>query len=191
MVCIMEVEMSKIAIFLAVGFEEIEAVSTIDVLRRGGMVVDMISVSGNLDVEGAHGISLKCDRLFYNVDYTEYEVLVLPGGMPGADNLNKHEGLTDLLPEFIKSGKKIAAICAAPMILGRLGLLEGLEAICYPGFESELEGARISEKPVVTDGSVITAKGAGVAMHFALEILKWFLPVNEVAALKTKTILEH
>ena len=182
--------MTKIAVFLAVGFEEIEAVSTIDVLRRGGMLVDMISVSGNLDVEGAHGISLKCERLFYNVDYTEYDVLVLPGGMPGADNLNKHEGLTELLVEFQENGKKVAAICAAPMILGRLGLLKEREAICYPGFEEHLEGATISYKTVVKDGNVITAKGAGVAMHFGLEILKWFLPLDEVAQLKEKLILQ-
>lgn len=182
--------MNKVAVFLAVGFEEIEAVSTIDVLRRGDMTVDMISVSGNLDVEGAHGISMKCNRLFYDVDYTEYEVLVLPGGMPGADNLNKHEGLTNLLPEFLEQGKKVAAICAAPMILGRLGLLKGLEAICYPGFEAYLEGAQISSKTVVKDGNVITAKGAGVAMHFGLEILKWFLPLDEVTELKTNVMLQ-
>ena len=181
--------MSKIAVFLAVGFEEVEAVSTIDVLRRGGLDVDMISVSGNLDVEGGHGISLKCDRLFYNVDYTDYDVLVLPGGMPGTDNLNKHEGLVELLPEFISQGKKVAAICAAPMILGQLGLLENRDAICYPGFEEHLKGAHISYKTVVRDDNIITAKGAGVAMAFGLEILKWFLPLNEVAELKASLIL--
>jgi len=182
--------MSKIAIFMAVGFEEIEAISTIDVLRRGGMDVELISVSGNEEVEGGHGISVKCSSLFYNVDYTEYDVLVLPGGMPGADNLNKHEGLLELLPEFVKNGKKVAAICAAPMILGQLGMLEGKEAICYPGFEEHLRGAHISDQSVVRDEQLITAKGAGVAMAFGLEILKWFLPLDEVAVLKEKLILE-
>lgn len=181
--------MSKIAIFLAVGFEEIEAISTIDVLRRGGVTVDLISVSGNLDVEGGHGITTRCDRLFYNVDYSEYDVLVLPGGMPGTENLKKHEGLLDLLPKFIEEGKKVAAICAAPTILGELGQLEGKEAICYPGYEESLKGAIISDKAVVTDGQIITGKGAGVAMTFGLEILKWFLSPEEVEALKAKLVL--
>lgn len=184
-----EVDMSRIAVFLAVGFEEIEAVSTIDVLRRGGMEVDMISVSGNIDVEGAHGIIVRCDLLFYNVDYTEYDVLVLPGGMPGTENLSKHEGLLALIPDFINQGKKVAAICAAPMILGQMGLLEGKTAICYPGFEDYLEGAHISFKSVEREEQIITAKGAGVAMAFGLEILKWFLPFNEVAELKDKLVL--
>lgn len=182
--------MSKIAIFMAVGFEEIEAISTIDVLRRGGMEVDLISVSGNEDVEGGHGISVKCNRQFYNVDYTDYDVLVLPGGMPGTENLNKHEGLLELLPKFLEDGKKVAAICAAPLILGQLGLLKGKNAICYPGFEEHLEGAKISESAVVREGQLITAKGAGVAISFGLEILKWFLPLVEVESLKDKLMLE-
>lgn len=182
--------MSRIAIFMAVGFEEIEAISTIDVLRRGGMEVELISVSGNEDVEGGHGISVKCSRLFYNVDYAEYDALVLPGGMPGTDNLNKHEGLIELLQKFVGEGKKVAAICAAPMILGQLGMLEGKEAICYPGLEEHLTGAHLSNQSVVRDGQLITAKGAGVAMAFGLEILKWFLPLDEVTTLKEKMILE-
>lgn len=182
--------MSKIAIFMAVGFEEIEAISTIDVLRRGGMEVDLISVSGNEDVEGGHGISVKCHHQFYNVDFEDYDVLVLPGGMPGTDNLNKHEGLTGLLPKVMKNGKKIAAICAAPMILGQLGLLEGKNVVCYPGFEEHLKGAIVSENSVVRDGHLITAKGAGVAISFGLEILKWFLPLEEVTSLQHKLMLE-
>lgn len=183
--------MSKIAVFMAVGFEEIEAVSTIDVLKRGGMDVDLISVSGSLDVEGAHGISVKCDLIFYNVDYTDYDVIVLPGGQPGTDNLNKHEGILRLLPEFINEGKKVAAICAAPLILGGLGLLDGLDAICYPGVEPQLEGAHISYKSVVKEEQIITAKGAGVAIDFGLEILKWFLPLNEVAALRSSLVMQE
>ena len=181
--------MTKVAVFMAVGFEEIEAISAIDVLRRGGMEVDLISVSGNLDVEGAHGISVKCDLLFYNVDYSDYEVLLLPGGQPGTDNLNKHEGLLGLIPEFIEEGKKVAAICAAPLVLGGLGILKGREAICYPGVEDQLEGAVISSKSVVGDDQVVTARGAGVAMDFGLEVLKWFLTEDEVADLRQRLVL--
>lgn len=181
--------MAKIAVFLAVGFEEIEAIATIDVLRRGGMAVDVISVSGNEYVEGSHGITIKSDLLFFNVDYSNYDVLVLPGGMPGADNLSKHEGLRSLIIDFYRQGKKLAAVCAAPIVFGQLGILKDRDAICYPGFEAHLQGAHISYKTVVRDDQFVTGKGAGVAMAFALEILKWFLPLNEVAELSHKMIL--
>lgn len=181
--------MAKIAVFLAVGFEEIEAVSTIDVLRRGGMEVDIVSVSGNQDVEGSHGIIIKSDKLFFDVDYSDYDVLVLPGGMPGAENLMKHEGLSALLQEFGDQDKKLAAVCAAPMVLGELSLLEGRDAICYPGFEEHLKGAHISFRSIVRDGNVVTGKGAGVAMDFGLEILKWFMPANEVAKLRENMMM--
>lgn len=181
--------MGKIAIFLATGFEEIETVSTIDVLRRGGMEVDLISVSGHMDVEGGQGISIKCELSFHDVEYSEYEVLVLPGG-PGTKNLEVHEGLMALVPEFYNSGKKIAAICAAPYILGQLGLLEGKEATSYPGYEEKLKDAKLSEKLVVRDGRIITAKGAGVAIKFGLEILRWYLEEDEIKALADKMIVE-
>lgn len=175
--------MSKAAIFIGVGFEEIEVITTVDVLRRGGMDVDLITVSGNEDVEGAHQIHVKCDRLFYNVDYTEYDILILPGG-PGIENLKKHEGLMNLIPSFYNDGKKIAAICAAPSILGELGLLEGVTAVCYPGYEDRLIGANVGYLPVVMDGRIITAKSAGYAMDFGLEILKWFIEEEAIRELK-------
>jgi len=180
--------MNKVAIFLGVGYEEIEVVGTVDVLRRGGVQVDMVSVSGNISVEGAHGMSIQCDRLFYEVDFTEYELLILPGG-PGVANLKKHEGLMHLLPEFYQASKKVAAICAAPSILGMLNLLEGKEAICYPGFEEQLIGARISKEDVVTDGLITTAKGAGVTMAFGLELLKHFCNEKDIALLKERLIM--
>lgn len=177
--------MNKAAIFLAAGFEEIELVATVDVLRRGGVDLDIISVSGSHEVEGSHGISLRGELLFYNVDYTEYDLLILPGG-PGVENLRKHEGLMALLPEFYGEGKKLAAICAAPGILGELGLLEGKEAICFPGVEGELTGALISSRPVVTDGRIVTAKSAGHTIDFGLEILKWYRSPDEVIDLKNR-----
>ncbi len=166
--------MSKVAVFLAVGFEEIEAISTIDVLRRGGLEVDIISASGNQDVEGAHGIIVKSDELFYDVDYTPYDALVLPGGQPGTDNLNAHEGLLELLKDFYENDKKIAAICAAPLVFGGLGLLKGKKATCYPGIEPRLTGATTKGEEVVVEGNIITAKGPGVAIDFGLAILSWF-----------------
>lgn len=177
--------MNRAAIFLASGFEEIEAVATVDVLCRGGIEVDMISVSGSLEVEGSHGIAVKCDRLFYNVDFSEYNLFILPGG-PGVENLKKHDGIMELIPKVYAEGSYIAAICAAPSIFGQLGLLEGKKAICFPGFENQLVGAEVSYFPVQMDGKIVTAKSAGHTIDFGLEILKWFLPEDEVIQLKNR-----
>jgi 4-methyl-5(b-hydroxyethyl)-thiazole monophosphate biosynthesis len=165
----------KAAIFIAKGFEEIEGVNIIDVLRRGGIFVDIISIAGNINVEGSHGISIIASRLYYDVDFSEYDLLLLPGGMPGTDNLFKNEDLCNLLKEFNENKKYIGAICAAPSILGRLGILEGKEATCYPGFEKMLQGAVVVDKDVVVSENIITGKGPFAAIKFALEIIKIFM----------------
>ncbi len=172
--------MVKAAVFFATGFEEIEAIGIVDTLRRGGLETDMISVSGNTDVEGGHGITVRCDLNFYSVDYSFYDLLVLPGGMPGTLNLGKHEDLGELLKSFAAEGKKLAAICAAPSVLGELGLLKGVKATCYPGYEEKLEGAVVTDTDVVKDGNFTTGRGPGVVMNFALEILKWYNPESKV-----------
>ncbi len=176
--------MNKIAVFLAVGFEEIEAVTVIDILRRAGLEVDIISASGSDCVEGSHGMIISTDKLFYTVDYDVYDMLILPGGMPGTDNLNSHDGLKDLLIRFNEKAKLIAAICAAPLVLGELGILDGREAVCYPGFESRLKGAIISEKAVVRSKNIITGKAAAYASDFAFELLKDFIDEKEIKKLK-------
>lgn len=181
--------MRKAAIFLATGFEEIEAITIIDVLRRGGVHLDIISVSGNEYVEGAHQITVKSDLLFFAIDYSDYELFVLPGGMPGTTNLIKHEGLSMLLQAEAEKGKRIAAICAAPSVLGELGLLEDKMATCYPGFEDQLGGAKVLNQDVVRDGNVITGKGAGVAFKFAAELLKDYLDKDEIENLMKKMIV--
>jgi len=167
--------MKRIYLFLAPGFEEIEAIATLDILRRAGLDVISVSISGELRVSGAHDISVEADCLFPEIDFTEAEMLVLPGGMPGTKNLNAHEGLKAVLVQHAKTGKALAAICAAPMILGQLGILEGKEATCYPGNEVHLRGANLSEYMVVQDGNIITASGPGVAADFALQIVGHFL----------------
>jgi len=174
----------KTFIFLAEGFEEIEAIAPIDIFRRAGIDVITISVSSHLLVCGAHGISLQADELFENADFTGSDLLFLPGGMPGTKNLDAHEGLKALLRKHANENKKLAAICAAPSIIGKMGLLEGKEAICYPGFESSLFGAELSENKIVKSGSVFTAKGAGVAVQFALKLvaeLKGVKFANDIA----------
>lgn len=156
---------------LANGFEEIEALTPVDVLRRAGLDVKTCSI-GEKGVMGAHGIEVFSDLSPSEIDPADVDMLILPGGMPGATNLDASP-LTDALIESVLSkGGRLAAICAAPLVLGRRGLLEGKNATCYPGFESELSGANVTGEGVVTDGNITTAKGMGVALDFALELVR-------------------
>jgi len=164
--------MKKVFIFLAEGFEETEAVATMDVMLRGELDVTSVSITGNLLVTGAHGIAVNADTLFENADLSSGDMLVLPGGMPGASNLNAHAGVKNALEQYATSGKKIAAICAAPLVFGGLGLLQGKNATAYPGFESTLKGAAYVSSPVVKDGNVITGRGPGFAFEFGLAIVE-------------------
>jgi 4-methyl-5(b-hydroxyethyl)-thiazole monophosphate biosynthesis len=162
----------KAFVFLADGFEEIEAIAPIDILRRAEIDVITVSISDKYEVCGAHGIQVVADSLFSENDFSENDLLFLPGGMPGTKNLDEHDGLRKLILSQVGQGKNMAAICAAPSILGKLGLLKGKEAICYPGFENLLHGATLSTANVVQAGSIITAKGPGVAVDFALKLVE-------------------
>jgi 4-methyl-5(b-hydroxyethyl)-thiazole monophosphate biosynthesis len=172
--------MKKVVLFLANGFEEIEALGTLDILRRAQIPVKTVSISDDKTVTGAHNISVIADTIFAEADFTEVEVLVLPGGMPGAKHLNEHEGVKNLLLEFNKQQKMIASICAAPMVLGGLRLLEGRRATCYPGFEPELIGAQVTGENVVVDGNLTTGKGPGLVFDFALRL------VEQIAGISTR-----
>ncbi|MDR1556939.1 MAG: DJ-1/PfpI family protein [Tannerellaceae bacterium] len=163
--------MNKAVIFLAEGFEEAEAVDTIDVLRRGKIKTTAVSISEEHKVKGAHGITLIADALFSETDFSDVDALILPGGMPGASHLNTCEPLKQLLVKHYEERKLIAAICAAPIVLGGLGLLKGRRATCYPGFGHQLIGATLSDDPVVADGNIITGRGPGLVFDFALAIL--------------------
>ncbi len=174
--------MNKIAIFLAEGFEEIEAVSIIDVLRRASLHVDLVSITGKKEVRGAHNITIIADAIFEDHDFTANEALVLPGGMPGAENLKSHNGLRELIVKFNDEKKPIGAICAAPMVLGELGILYHKNATCYPGFEQYLDGAIITGNDYEVSENIVTGKGAGVAIEFALQI---------VGIMRGKTIAEE
>ena len=132
--------MGTVYAFFADGFEEIEALTTIDTLRRAGLDVEIVSVTPDEIVVGAHDVSVLCDKNFENCDFFDAELLFLPGGMPGAATLDKHEGLRKLILSFAEKNKPIAAICAAPMVLGKLGLLKGRRVTCYPSFEQYLDG---------------------------------------------------
>jgi 4-methyl-5(b-hydroxyethyl)-thiazole monophosphate biosynthesis len=163
---------NNIFLFLATGVEETEAIATTDVLRRANLPVTTVSITGKTEVTGAHGITMIADALFEAVDFSHGNMLVLPGGMPGATNLGLHKGLSELLKQYLENDKFLAAICAAPKVLGKLNLLQGKVATCYPGFEEELLGAVLSDKPVVQDGNLITAKGPAFAIDFGLKIVE-------------------
>jgi len=175
----------KVFIFLADGFEELEAIAPIDIFRRAEIEVTVVSISNEKMVRGAHNIHVLADCLFNETDFSVNDLLYLPGGMPGTRNLGAHEGLKDLLIKQAGEKKKIAAICAAPSILGKLGLLNGMEAICFPGFENQLTGAKISKEKIVESGIISTAKGAGVATQFAIRLveeLKGKISADQIAA---------
>lgn len=160
-----------VLVHFAEGFEEIEALATVDILRRAEIVTLMVSVTKRLEVKGAHNISVITDVLFEDVSYNEAQMIVLPGGVPGTINLDKHIDLKHQIKEFSKN-KRVAAVCAAPLILGKMNLLIGKKAVCYPGNEKYLKGAEIMDSPAVTDGNITTGRGAGPAMKFALEIVR-------------------
>lgn len=165
--------MAKVYVFLADGFEDVEALIPIDVLRRGGQEVVTVSVMGDSQVvESAHGVQIVADALFDDVDLSDAKVLLLPGGMPGASNLYDHEDLKEALISHSAQGGLTAAICAAPgVVLGQLGLLRGKRATCYPGFEKLLGGEYTGELCTV-DGNFVTAEGPAAAFPFAYKLLE-------------------
>ena len=170
--------MSKEYVFLAEGFEEIEGLTVVDLLRRAKIETEMVSIMETKQVKGSHGIEVTADCMFADRDYADASVLVLPGGMPGTLNLGNHEGLCELLKKHYGEEKMIAAICAAPSVFGQLGFLNGRIATCYPGFESKLEGAIILSTKVAVDGNVTTSKGLGTAIDFALKLIEQLTDLN-------------
>lgn len=156
--------------FLADGFEETEALATLDVMRRAGLEVSTVGVTGEY-VTGSHNITVKADITTESVRYENIEGVVLPGGMPGTLNLEASQTVTDCVKYCYENDKIVSAICAAPSILGHMGMLEGRKATCFPGFETELKGAEYTSKHTETDGKVITAKGAGCAIEFGHAIV--------------------
>lgn len=166
--------MKKSYIFLATGFEEVEALATADVLRRGGMDVTLVSIYDTPYVTGAHGITVKADTTFAEADFAGADWLIAPGGMPGASNLAAFTPLTDMLVKHYQAGGNVAAICAAPaVVLAPLGIIDGRDATCYPGFEDALKAGNANHKAVrvVVDGNVITGNGPSSAIPFAAAIV--------------------
>ena len=171
-------------LFLADGFEEIEALATLDVLRRAELEVYTVGVGGKV-ITGAHRISVTADVMESEISPDpEMEGIILPGGMPGTLNLEKSARVQGFIDYAAENNKLLAAICAAPSILGHKGLLEGKRAVCFPGVEGELAGAKVLDTPVCVEENIITARGAGVALDFGLEIVRHFQGIEAARRLR-------
>ena len=167
--------MKKIGIFMADGCEEIEGLTVVDVVRRAGIAIDMISITGKKE---------EADVLAEEADFDSYDGIVLPGGMPGTLNLGKHEIVKKVITSYAAGGKLTAAICAAPSVLGENGILEGKHAVSYPGFEEKLLGAKVGAEKVAVDGNIVTSRGMGTAIEFAMAIVKWLDPQADIDAME-------
>ena len=181
--------MSKVYAFLADGLEEIECLAVVDILRRAGIQCETVSITGDDWITGSHDIRIITDKLWKEIEIGEEDVLFLPGGMPGTRNLGEFEPLCEALKKKHAQGGRIAAICAAPSVLGDLGLLQGKKATCYPGFEDRLTGATHVPDGVVTDGNITTARGMGFAIDLGLELVK--LLKSEEDAKSLKAAIQH
>ena len=159
-------------IFLAEGFEEVEALTVIDYLRRAKVDIKSVSITDDTAVKGAHGVTVKSDITIAEADFDACEMIVLPGGLPGTTYLGQCARLVSEIKDFASSGKRIAAICAAPTVFGKAGVLVGKKATCYPSLENDLTGADKVTDKVVTDGNVTTSRGPSTAVYFALELIK-------------------
>lgn len=182
--------MSRIAVFFAEGYEEIEALAVVDICRRGGLEVEMVSIADRSEVTGSHGITVKMDRKLSEADFGSYDMLVLPGGGLGTKNLEACGDLMKQVDSFYAGGRYIGAICAAPSIFGHRGFLRGRRACCYPSFESHLEGAEVTDGPVEISDHVVTSRGMGTAVDFGLAILGIFRG-EEAAVQMADTIQYH
>ena len=163
--------MSKVYIFFADGFEDIEGLTVVDLMRRAGIDIQTVSIKETKEIRTSHGIDLLTDRTFGECDFSDADMLVIPGGMPGTKYLEEYKPLTELLTDFYQNGGKVAAICAAPGIFERLGFLKGRNATSYPSVMEQLKSARTSLEPVVVDGNVTTSRGLGTAIDFSLSLI--------------------
>ena len=174
----------KVIVFLADGFEEVEALTVVDYLRRVNIEVDMVSITDENQVKGAHDIKVIADKVIKGIDAGDYDGLVIPGGMPGASNLRDNEKVIELVKTMNDDSKMIAAICAGPIVLDKAGIIKGKKVTSYPGFEDQLKEAVYQETSVVRDRNIITSRGPAFAVDFALEIVGYLLCEKRVKSLK-------
>ncbi len=185
--------MTKVYEFLADGFEEIEGLAPVDILRRGGINIITVSVNGNEFVETSHGVTIKADKKFEDItDFEDADMLLLPGGMPGSTNLNEHHGLRNALTNHFKKGKRIGAICAAPMVLASTGILDGKKATCSPGFQKYFNNTTTYTGTLYQeDGNVITGEGPAATLPYSYKILSYFIGDEKTKDLEVKMQYAH
>lgn len=177
-------------IALAEGFEEIEAVAVIDILRRAGIKTKTFSLTENRHVKGAHDVIIISDDIFEEIDFAKGHMMVLPGGMPGTINLAKHLELGEVLKEYKASNKWLAAICAAPTVLAKYGIIEGKNATCYPGCEKDFGNAIFQSEEIVIDGNIITSRGPGTALKFGIKLVELILGEEKANSIKVGMLIE-
>lgn len=177
--------------FLATGFEDVEALIPVDVLRRAGVEVKTVSITGEKLVESAHGVKIEADMLFEDANFDDAELLMLPGGLPGSTNLRDHEGVCSAMLAQYNRGGKVAAICAAPMVLGKMGILKGKRATCYPGCEDTMTGATYTAELFTVDGNVTTGEGPAATFPYAYALAGQLVGSEKVEALKEGMRFNH
>ena len=180
--------MPKTAIFLADGFEEIEALTVVDLLRRANIEISTVSIMGRKNVTGSHNITVEADSLLEETDFDSLDMLILPGGMPGTTNIADCKALTDKIKEFDEKDKMLCAICAAPTVFGKLGILKGKKACCFPGREDDLLGADVQTSSVTKDGHFITSRGMGTAIDFGLAIIEHYQGSDAATSMASKIV---
>jgi len=182
----------RIIVFLADGFEEVEALTTVDYLRRVDIGVDTVSITQNREVRGSHDIPVIADKTIDQIGSIEsYDGVVIPGGMPGATNLRDNPGVIEIVKSMNMNNKLVAAICAGPIVLKKAGVIEGKKVTSYPGFEDQLSGSIYQQESVVRDGNIITARGPALAVDFALSIIEYFLGQEKVDELKKRILYKN
>lgn len=178
--------MKKVYLFLATGFQETEAVACVTICRRTKIDIQTVSVMRTYMVESASGMMIKADKLLDECDFSDADMLVMPGGVPGSTNLRDCKPLQDVIMKHYKAGKALAAICGGPIVYGSLGILSGVNVTCYPGFEKELIGAIPTGKPIEIDGRFITGHGPGTSLNFGFAIVEYLMGKDEVERIKTQ-----
>lgn len=182
--------MAKVYAMIADGSEEVELLAVVDILRRSGVETVLVSISDRKDTISSHQVKIEADAVIAETDFSDGDVIFLPGGLPGAENLSDCPALIQAIRQNLTEGRRVAAICAAPgVVLGRHGFLEGKTATCFPGFEKEFQGAEYTMQGVVTDGLITTARGLGFAIDLGLELVK--LLVGEEQAEDTKKKIQY
>ncbi len=181
----------KVLVFLAEGFEEVEALTTVDYLRRADISVDTVSITEDSQVKGAHDIIVTADKIISELEFVDgYNGVVIPGGIPGATNLRDHKEVIDIINKLNGKNRLVAAICAGPIVLQEAGIIDNREITSYPEFEDQLEGCKYCEEAVVRDGNIITARGPSIAADFAMEIIDYLMGQGKIEELKREILYD-